>query len=250
MSEFIAEFIGTMILLLLGNGVVMNVLLKETTGHDAGWIVITAGWGMAVFVGVFITMDVSGAHLNPAVTFGLAAAGKFAWAKVPSFIAAQCLGAAVGTSLAWLMYRKHYAVTESKGDKLGTFATAPSIPSTIDNFISEMIGTFVLVFAVLYIASPEISIGAVDGVAVEGSKIGLGALGALPVGLLVFAIGMSLGGPTGYAINPARDLMPRIMHTILPIPNKGDSNWGYAWIPVAGPIAGGLVAAGLFHLLQ
>ncbi|MDW3650056.1 MAG: MIP/aquaporin family protein [Bacteroidia bacterium] len=250
MSEFIAEFIGTMILLLLGNGVVANVLLKDTAGNDSGWIVITAGWGMAVFVGVFITMDISGAHLNPAVTLGLAAAGKFAWAKAPSYILAQCLGAATGTTLAWLTYRKHYAITEDQGAKLGTFATAPAIPSTIDNFIAEMVGTFVLVFAVLFATSPELSIGAIDGVAVEGSKIGLGAIGALPVGLLVFAIGLSLGGPTGYAINPARDLMPRIMHTLLPIPGKGSSDWGYSWIPVAGPIAGGLVAAGLFMAIQ
>lgn len=245
MSPFIAEFIGTMILLLLGNGVVANVLLKDTAGHDSGWIVITAGWGMAVFVGVFISADYSGAHLNPAVTLGLAAAGSFAWSSVPSYILAQCLGAATGTTLVWLMYRKHYAVTEAAGDKLGTFATAPAIPSTVDNFISELIGTFVLVFAVLFIAAPEISVGTL-----EGSTIGLGALGALPVGLLVFSIGMSLGGPTGYAINPARDLMPRIMHAILPIPGKGDNNWGYAWIPVAGPIAGGLVAAGLYMVLQ
>jgi glycerol uptake facilitator protein len=245
MSPFIAEFTGTMILLLLGNGVVANVLLNKTAGNDSGWIVITAGWGMAVFVAVVIAGDASGAHLNPAVSVGLAAAGKFAWESVPAYILAQCLGAAVGTSLVWLSYRKHYAATEDPGSKLSTFATSPAIPSTADNFFTELVGTFVLVFTVLFAASPALS-----GGTMEGATIGLGALGALPVGLLVFAIGMSLGGPTGYAINPARDLMPRIMHAILPIPGKGDNNWGYAWVPVAGPIAGGLVAAGLFMVLQ
>lgn len=244
MSPFIAEIIGTMVLILLGNGVVANVLLNKTAGNDSGWIVITAGWGMAVFVGIVIAGDASGAHLNPAVTLGLAAAGKFAWDLVPSYILAQCLGAAAGAALVWISYRKHYAVTEDAGAKLGTFATAPAIPSTVDNFLTELIGTFVLVFTVLFAASPEIS-----GGNLEGAKIGLGAIGALPVGLLVFGIGLSLGGPTGYAINPARDLMPRIMHAILPIPGKGDNNWGYAWIPIAGPIAGGLVAAGLYLVL-
>ena len=156
----------------------------------------------------------------------------------------------MGTSLVWLTYRKHYGVTEDPGDKLGTFATGPAIPSIGDNMIAEAVGTFVLVFAVLFAAAPEISLGSIEGNAIEGSTIGLGALGALPVGLLVFAIGMSLGGPTGYAINPARDLMPRIMHAVLPIPGKGDNNWGYAWIPVAGPIAGALIAAGLYTFLQ
>jgi len=245
MTPFIAEFIGTMLLLLLGNGVVANVLLSKTAGNNGGWIVITAGWGMAVFVGVVVAGDISGAHLNPAVTLGLAAAGKFAWDAVGSYILAQCLGAALGTTLVWLTYRKHYSATEDAGAKLSTFATSPAIPSTLDNFITELIGTFVLVFTVLYTVLPEIS-----GGGLEGGKIGLGALGALPVGLLVFAIGMSLGGPTGYAINPARDLIPRIMHAILPISGKGDNNWGYSWIPVAGPIVGGLVAAGLFLALQ
>ena len=241
MTPFVAEIIGTMLLLLLGNGVVANVVLNRTKGNDSGWIVITAGWGMAVFVAVFVTMDYSGAHLNPAVTLGLAAANKFAWADVGPYILAQFIGAALGTSLVWLMYRQHYNITEDGDAKLATFCTAPAIKGPATNFITEAIGTFVLVFAVLYAATPQFT---ADNV--ENAAVGLGALGALPVGLLVFAIGMSLGGPTGYAINPARDLGPRIMHQILPIPGKRDGDWSYSWIPVAGPFAGAVVAALLF----
>ncbi|MEM6347812.1 MAG: MIP/aquaporin family protein [Bacteroidota bacterium] len=245
MDPFIAELIGTFVLLLLGNGVVANVALKDTFGNDSGWIVITAGWGMAVFVGVTIAAEYSGAHLNPAVTLGLAMAGKFPWADTATYIAAQMLGAMLGTTAVWLSYRDHYNVTEDAGAIRGTFCNTPAIPNTVNNFITELIGTFVLVFAVLYFVPPSIS---AEGMA--NAKVGLGAIGALPVAFLVFGIGLSLGGSTGYAINPARDLGPRIMHAILPIPSKGDSGWGYSWIPVLGPIAGGLVAAGLFLALS
>ena len=234
MSPFIAEVVGTALLMLLGNGVVANVVLKDTKGQNSGWIVITLGWGMAVFVAVFAVAAFSGAHINPAVTVGLAAAGKFAWASVPGYLAAQFIGAALGAGLVWLHYRPHYEATDDADLILATFSTGPAIRQAPANFISEAIGTFVLVFAVLYLAAPE---------------VGLGALDALPVALVVLVIGLSLGGTTGYAINPARDLAPRIMHALLPIPGKRDSDWSYAWIPVAGPIAGALLAAGLYLLL-
>lgn len=236
MPPFIAEMVGTALLLLLGNGVVANVLLRGTKGENSGWIVITFGWGMAVFVGVFAVAAFSGAHINPAVTISLAAAGKFEWALVPGYIIAQFIGAAIGSFLVWLHYRPHFAVTEDKDLKLAVFATGPAIRDTTSNLISETIGTFVLVFGVLYLAAAE---------------VGLGALDALPVGLVVLVIGLSLGGTTGYAINPARDLAPRIMHAILPIGGgKRDSDWGYSWIPVVGPILGGLLAALAYHALN
>ena len=234
MSPFTAEIVGTALLLLLGNGVVANVVLQRTKGAASGWMVISMGWGMAVFVAVFVVGRFSGAHINPAVTLGLAAAGNFPWADVPGFIAAQMIGAAIGATLVWLHYRDHFAATESGDLKLAVFCTGPEIRNPLSNIISEVIGTFVLVFAVLYLTAPE---------------VGLGALDALPVGLVVLAIGMSLGGTTGYAINPARDLAPRIMHALLPIPGKRDSDWGYAWIPVLGPVAGGVLAAGAYGLL-
>lgn len=231
MTPFVGEIIGTALLILLGNGVVANVVLKSTKGSNSGWIVITFGWGMAVFVSVFSVANVSGAHINPAVTIGLAAAGKFAWTKVPAYIFAQMLGAALGSLLVWVQYKAHFDITENRELKLAVFCTAPQIRKTFSNILSEVIGTFVLVFGVLSLAAPD---------------VGLGALSALPVGLLVFAIGLSLGGPTGYAINPARDLAPRIMHFVLPIPDKRDSDWGYAWIPVLGPIVGSIIAAFIF----
>lgn len=245
MTAFVAETIGTAILLLLGNGVVANGILEKTKGQDdrVGWLMINFGWGMAVFVAVLVTMDYSGAHLNPAVTIGLAAAGSFAWSSVPTFIAAQFLGAAIGTSLVWLIYRDHYDATSDQGKKLGTFCTSPAIRNNGSNLLSEIIGTFVLIFAVLYISGPNLVPGDTS------EPVGLGSLGALPVGLVVFAIGMSLGGTTGYAINPARDLGPRIMHSILPIKDKGSSEWDYAWVPVFGPILGALAAAGLYLLV-
>lgn len=248
MSNFTAEFIGTALLILLGNGVVANVILNQTKGNNGGWIVITFGWGMAVFVAVFTVTEYSGAHINPAVTLGLAAAGLFEWAKVPGYIAAQLAGAALGASLVWLFYRQHVKVTEDKNTKLAIFATIPAIRSNVNNLISETIGTFVLVFAVLYIAGPSFASPDLD--LSPDTEFGLGALGALPVGFLVFSIGLSLGGTTGYAINPARDLAPRFMHHILPVANKRDSDWSYAWIPIVGPCIGGTLAGLSYLLLQ
>ncbi len=245
MNEIIAEFIGTFLLILLGNGVVANVVLKETKGHNSGWIVISLGWGLGVFVGVAVAGPVSGAHINPAVTLGLAVSGLFPWLKVVPFVLAQMTGAAAGGFTVWLFYRHHFNRTGDPDAQLACFSTAPAIRKTGSNFISEVIGTFVLIFVILYITNPTIS---VEGV--QETKIGLGTLGALPVALLVTAIGLSLGGTTGYAINPARDLGPRIMHALLPMEHKGGSDWSYAWVPVAGPFAGALVAAALFLLHQ
>ncbi len=236
MTPFLGEMIGTALLILLGNGVVANVVLNQTKGQNSGWIVITWGWGMAVFVAVFTVAAFSGAHLNPAVSVGLAIAGKFEWARVPAYVAAQFIGAFIGSLLVWLMYRPHFAATEDQNLKLAVFCTGPAIRDTASNLISEIVGAFVLVFAVLFLAV---------------SVFGLGALDALPVGLLVLAIGLSLGGTTGYAINPARDLGPRIMHAILPMPGgKRDSDWGYAWIPVVGPLIGAALAGLLYLALQ
>lgn len=234
MSPFVAEIIGTALLVLLGNGVVANVLLSKTKGQNSGWIVITTGWGLAVFVAVYAVASVSGAHINPAVTIGLAAAGKFAWTLVPGYIAAQMIGAFLGATLVWLHYKPHFDETQDAALKLAVFSTGPAIRTTFWNLISEVIGTFVLVFGVLSIASPE---------------VGLGALDALPVALLVLVIGLSLGGTTGYAINPARDLGPRMAHAVLPISGKGESDWAYSWIPVVGPILGGLLAAAVFLMI-
>jgi glycerol uptake facilitator protein len=229
MSTFTAELIGTMLLVLLGDGVVANVVLKGTKGEKSGWIVITFGWAMGVFIGVFAVARFSGSHLNPAVTIALAAAGKFSWAQVPAYIGAQMLGAAIGAFLVWLHYQDHFKATENKDLKLAVFCTAPEFRNFPVNFISETIGTFVLVFAVLHLSTPAVGLGSID---------------ALPVALVVFAIGLSLGGTTGYAINPARDLSPRIIHAIMPMPGgKRDSDWKYSWVPVAGPLAGGCLAA-------
>jgi len=235
MSPFLAEFLGTMILILLGNGVVANVVLDKTKGNNSGWIVITLAWAMAVFVAVYIASGASGAHLNPVVTLSLAALGKFAWTSVPMYIIAQFLGAMAGTTLVYIMYKQHYDETTDAGLIKATFCTEPAIRSTFHNLISESIGAFVLIFGILFLTSSENSLGSLD---------------ALPVALLVLVIGLSLGGTTGYAINPARDLGPRIMHAILPIKNKGTSDWSYSWIPVVGPICGGLLAILLFSFLQ
>lgn len=234
MSPYTAEFVGTMLLLLLGDGVVANVVLKKTKGESSGWIVITFGWAMAVFVGVVCAASSSGAHLNPAVTIGLACAGQFELADVAGYLVAQFAGAAAGAFLVWLTYRDHFEVTDDADAKLAVFCTGPEIRKPLSNLISEIIGTFVLVYVVLHITSP-------DG--------GLGSLDALPVALTVLAIGVSLGGTTGYAINPARDLGPRLMHFLLPIPGKRDSDWSYSWIPVLGPAIGGALAAGCFLAL-
>ena len=235
MQTFLAELVGTALLVLLGNGVVANVVLKQCKGANAGWGVIALGWGMAVFVAVSVVAPISGAHINPAVTIGQAVAGGFPWADVPAYVVAQMIGGAVGGLLVWVFYRLHFAATEDADAQLAVFCTGPAIRNTSSNFTSELIGTFVLVFAVLSIAGPD---------------VGLGALDALPVGLVVLAIGLSLGGTTGYAINPARDLSPRMVHALLPIPGKRDSDWSYAWIPVLGPIAGGVVAALLYLALE
>ncbi|PIF43318.1 glycerol uptake facilitator protein [Chryseobacterium sp. 52] len=243
MTPFTAELIGTMLMILLGNGVVANVVLKDTKGNNSGWIVITTAWALAVFVGVTVAGPVSGAHLNPAVTIGLAAAGKFSWDLVPSYIAAQMMGGMLGAFLVWLFNKDHFAITEDEGAKLACFSTGPAIRNTFSNLISEIIGTFVLVFVIFHFSDPSISLNADPA-----AKVGLGSVGALPVTLLVWAIGLSLGGTTGYAINPARDLAPRIMHAILPV--KGSSDWGYAWIPIAGPILGSIIAAVLFGILH
>jgi glycerol uptake facilitator protein len=246
MHVYLAEFIGTALLVLLGNGVVANVVLPQTKGSGSGWIVISFGWGMAVFVAVWCVSAISGAHLNPAVTLGLAAAGKFSWMLVPGYIAAQMIGAIAGAALVFALYRDHYAAGNDADAKLATFCTAPAIRNFPSNLLNELIGTMVLVLAVILAADPSITMA--SGVEtpqpnqVGNMKLGLGTLGALPVGLLVLAIGLSLGGATGYAINPARDLGPRIAHTFLPVPGKRDSDWEYAWVPVAGPLLGALLA--------
>jgi len=237
MSEFAAEFIGTMILILLGDGVVANVCLKGTKGCNAGWIVITMGWGLAVFTAVMISRDFSGAHINPAVTLALAAAGTFAWAKVPLFLAAQFLGGAAGAFVVWLFYKDHYDATTDQGTILGTFATGPAIRNPLRNLLCEVIGTFVLILAVLYAADMKLTPTAGE------IKVGMGSLGAIPVAFVVIGIGLSLGGTTGYAINPARDLGPRLVHAGVPIPHKGTSDWAYSWVPIIGPILGALLAA-------
>ena len=234
MNPYFAEFIGTALLILLGGGVVANCVLSKNKGFNGGWIVISFGWAMAVFVGVFVTASSSGAHLNPAVSLALALTGKFGWQSLPLYILAQIAGAMTGAFLVWVSYRRHFDVTEDTGSKLGVFCTAPAIRSNIDNLLTEVVATFVLIFGVLFIATPE---------------VGLGALDAIPVAFLVLAIGLSLGGATGYAINPARDLGPRIMHAILPIRGKGGSDWKYSWIPVAGPFLGATLAAIVYSLV-
>ena len=246
MDPNVAEFVGTLILILLGNGVVANVVLPQTKGHNSGWIVIAAGWGMAVFVAVWCVGPYSGAHINPAVTIGLAVAGKFEWALVGGYILAQMLGAIVGAMLVYFFYVDHYKVCNDPEAKLATFSTAPAIRRASSNLFSEVVGTTILVLGVLLAITPTIEVA---GETTPSMTFGLGTLGALPVGLLVFAIGMSLGGTSGYAINPARDLGPRIAHALLPIPGKGNGDWGYAWIPVVGPILGGIVAAMLVRSL-
>ena len=235
MTPFLGEFFGTAIILLLGGGVVANVALDKTNGKNSGWIVITFGWAIGVFTGVLFAAPISGAHLNPAVTIALVLAHKFSPSLIPLYLTAQLLGAMFGSGLVWLAYKKHFDATVDGNTKLGVFCTAPNIRSYWYNILTELIGTHTLTMAVLYMAVPE---------------VGLGALSALPIALVVFGIGLSLGGPTGYAINPARDLGPRIMHYFLPIPNKRDSDWTYAWVPIVGPLLGAVSAAGLFLILK
>ncbi len=240
MTLVIAEFVGTALLLLLGNGVNANVSLNKTYGNSSGWIVIALGWAMAVFVGVYVCASLGGdGHLNPAVTIADAIKTKD-WSKAPWYIAAQMLGAMTGATLAWLSHRSHFNETTNADAMLGVFCNAPAIPNTFNNLMSEIIGTFVLVFGAF----------SISGAKINEVGISLGALNALPVALLVLAIGLSLGGTTGYAINPARDLGPRIVHFILPIKNKRDSNWGYSWIPVVGPVIGAVIAALVFKSIH
>ena len=235
MSPFLGEFIGTALLIIMGDGVVANVVLNKTKGNNSGWIVITFGWAMAVFIGVYASIHFGGSgHLNPAVTFALALFGDFDKTLTVTFILAQLAGAITGAIIVWLAYKQHFDETENKDLKLAVFCTAPAIRNTTFNIITEIIGTFVLVFGAFSMSKSAQTLGALD---------------ALPVALLVLAIGLSLGGPTGYAINPARDLGPRIAHFILPIKNKRDSDWSYSWIPVFGPLIGGAMAAYLFKLL-
>lgn len=234
MSPFIAEITGTAILIILGGGVVANVLLDKTKGNNGGLIAITFGWAIGVFTGVYATAAASGGHLNPAVTIALAVEGSFSWALVPVYLLAQFIGAMLGAVIVWLSYRQHFDETRDANSKLAVFCTAPAIRNPFYNTITEMVGTFVLVLGALLLSKPDMKLGALD---------------ALPIALLVLGIGLSLGGPTGYAINPARDLGPRIIHALLPIKNKRDSDWGYAWVPVVGPITGGILAALVFKFL-
>lgn len=243
MDNFVAEMIGTAILILLGDGVVAGVLLARSKAENGGWIVITLGWGLAVAMAVYAVGQFSGAHLNPAVTMGLASIDSLEWADVPEYIGGQFAGAGIGALLVYLMYLVHWRPTDDPGLKLAVFCTGPAIRQPAANVISEFIGTFMLVFGVLAIGENFTSSSIADAGMQEAFST---ALPPLLVGLLVVAIGLSLGGPTGYAINPARDLGPRIMHFILPIPGKGTSDWGYAWVPVVAPIAGGIVGAVVF----
>lgn len=249
MNAIIAEFIGTALLVTFGNGVVANVLLGRTKGNNGGWIVITAGWAMGVFVGVFCAQPFSGAHLNPAVTLAMAVAGQLAWSQVAGYMLAQMLGGIAGGALVYVFYREHFRVTDDGGAKLACFCTAPNIRNLRQAFVCELIGTFVLVLPVFLMTDVTAAIPTAAGAAGQ-IKVGLGTLGALPVALVVFAIGLSLGGTTGYAINPARDLGPRIAHALLPVPGKRNSDWGYAWVPVLGPFAGGVLAALANFLLR
>ncbi len=240
MTPFLAELSGTMILVILGDGVVANVLLNKSKGQNAGWIVITTGWALGVAVAVYCVASISGAHLNPAVTLGMAAIGKFAWSAVPGYLVAQLIGGFLGGVVVWLAYLPHWRETSDPGLKLGVFCTGPAIRMTPMNLLTEIIGTFVLVLGVLAILSPA------NLLPNTGFDKGFGPF---LVGVLVWSIGLSLGGPTGYAINPARDLGPRLAHFALPIAGKGDSNWSYAWVPVVGPVIGGIVGALFYKLL-
>jgi len=247
-NVFTAELVGTFLLILLGGGVCANVSLKKTYGHNSGWIVITAGWGLAVTMAIYAVVNFSGAHINPAVTLGLASIGGLPWSDVPKYIAAQFLGAILGATTVWLAYLPHWEVTEDPATKLGVFSNAPAIRKPFANLLCEIIGTFVLVFGVLAIFSPDALTPVQENLGGTNESKGLQqewAFGLKPllVGLLVFSIGLSLGGPTGYAINPARDLGPRIAHALLPIHGKGKSDWSYAWIPVVGPCIGGVLGA-------
>lgn len=241
MNPFAAEILGTGLLILLGGGVVASSVLKDTKSSGAGWIVITTGWALAVFVGVFVSAPYSGAHINPAVTLALAIDGSFAWQDVPVYMSGQMIGAMLGSGTVYLLFKDHFDITDSPEAKRAIFCTDPAIQNPFRNLLSEIIGTFVLIIAVFFITGAEIQ-------SEEGVPVGLGAIGALPIAFVVWGIGLSLGGLTGYAINPARDLGPRLMHYFLPIKGKTDSNWNYSWIPVVGPFIGAALATFL-HLI-
>ncbi|MCM4156684.1 MIP/aquaporin family protein [Gramella sp. AN32] len=242
MTPFIAEILGTGILILLGGGNVANEVLSGTKGEKTGWMSITTAWALAVFAGVVVAGPYSGAHLNPAVTIGLAVGGLFPWEQVPSYILAEFIGAMLGATLVYLMYKDHFDRTENASLKRAVFCTEPAIPNTFRNILSELLGTFVLLISIFYFTDAQINNE-------DNTVVGLGSLGAIPVAFIVWAIGLSLGGTTGYAINPARDLGPRMIHAILPIKGKTHSNWSYSWVPIVGPILGAIVAAGLFLVL-
>lgn len=244
----IYEIIGTAILIIMGGGVVANSILNKSKAEGAGWVNITFGWGLGVFIAVIVAGPVSGAHINPAVTIGLASAGLFPWASVPGYIIAQVIGGFLGACIVYIVFKTHFDVTDNPDGKLAVFSTMPAIPHKFYNMVSEIVGTFILVYVILHFADPVIRSG--DPTLLADAKIGLGSIGALPVALLVVGIGMSLGGPTGYAINPARDLGPRIAHFLLPISGKGSSGWHYAWVPILGPAIGAVLAALLFTALQ
>lgn len=247
MSAYTAEVIGTMMLVLFGNGVVANVVLARTKGNDAGWIVIAGGWGIAVFIGAFCANAYSGAHLNPAVSVAMAVAGKLTFSEMLGYIFSQFVGAFIGAALVYLFYREHFNVTDDADAKLACFCTAPNIRNLPQAFFCEVVGTFALILPIFLMATPSLIRG--DVPASTDPVLGLGSLGLLPVGLLVFGIGLSLGGTTGYAINPARDLGPRLIHALLPIKDKRDSDWTYAWVPVLGPVVGAMLAAILYLVL-
>lgn len=244
MNGFLGEVIGTMLLILLGNGGVANVLLAKTKGNNSGWIVITTGWALGVFTGAFVSASASGAHINPVVSIALAITRGISWVQVPVYIIAQIIGAFLGATLVWIMYLPHWPETKNAGYKLAIFCSVPAIRNYTTNLIGEIICTFVLVFGIFCIK------GVTFASAGSTVNVSMGTLGVIPVAFLVWAIGLSLGGPTGYAMNPARDLGPRIAHFILPIAGKGDSDWKYSCIPVVGPIIGAIIAAVLYLIIK
>ena len=243
MEPFVAEILGTGLLLLFGSGVVASCVLKDTKNSGSGWMVISTGWALGVFVGVFVAAPYSGAHINPAVTIGLAVEGSFPWEDVPLYIIAQMIGAMIGSGIVYVLFKDHFDITDDADVKRAIFCTDPAIANTPRNLLSEVVGTLVLLTAVFYLTGAQIK----DE---SNTPIGLGAVGAIPIAFVVWAIGLSLGGLTGYAINPARDLGPRIMHCLLPIKDKTHSNWSYSWIPVVGPVIGGSLAALLYIILN
>ena len=250
LNACIGELIGTMILILFGNGVVAGVVLNKTKSYNGGWIVITLAWGLAVFMGVLVVGPISGAQLNPAVTLALALAGKFSWSWVAPFIISQIIGAMIGQALVWAIYYPHYTVTNDTELKLATCCTIPAIKHLPSNLASEIVGTFILVLAVLAMHGVIMTVGKPHSSIVTTYPIDMGALGGIPIAFTVIALGLSLGGTTGYAINPARDFGPRLFHAIMPIQGKGSSQWSYAWVPIVGPLCGAVIAAVFYVSLK